>query len=154
APPRPSHEPARNETERPKVEPLEAERASEPAIVEHGRSRVSEERSPEPVMAQQAWPEHIPVSPPPPAESALSTIESARDRPATDAPAPVHHAPSPVQSFALPPDMVQIETSPDKIREGPILPASSEIAPARPRRPRPSGETAPSEPLVQVETRH
>jgi hypothetical protein len=72
-------------------------------------------------------------------------------------PAPTsYQAPPQPQTFALPPDLVQIETSPDKVQQvqaNPV-PATEAAAAPRQRRPRPSDEALPSEPLVQVETRH
>ena len=54
-------------------------------------------------------------------------------------------------SYALPPDMVQVETSQAPMPEA-DTPASDEHQPRRPRRQRP--EPIPQEPLVQVETRN
>ena len=58
-------------------------------------------------------------------------------------------------TFQLPPDLVQVETSPGKIqqiRDNPP-PEAEERFEGRARRPRPPDEPLPSEPLVQVETR-
>lgn len=59
-------------------------------------------------------------------------------------------------SFQLPPDLVQVETSPDRAQQGQAEPAAAaeEGFESRARRPRPPEEQVPSEPLVQVETRH
>ena len=128
-------------------------------MTEYVRQHVIEERSPEPVVAQSlsepVWSE------PAPAPARVATVSH---RPEEVAPHEPHHdeptarsyeAPPPAQTFALPPDLVQIETSPDKVQQvqASAVPAA-EAAASRPRRPRPSDEPLPSEPLVQVETRH
>jgi ribonuclease E len=62
--------------------------------------------------------------------------------------------------FELPPDLVQVETSlvqvetsPEKARQIEGHPGDERFE-GRPRRPRPTEESLPNEPLVQVETRH
>jgi hypothetical protein len=52
--------------------------------------------------------------------------------------------------------LVQIETSRDKVQnvQAEVLTPTNETSEARPRRPRPTEEQQPSEPLVQIETRH
>jgi hypothetical protein len=60
-------------------------------------------------------------------------------------------SPVPAQRFELPPDMVMIETSPAAKRPDPEPEDAPE--PVRQRRQRPAAETAPPEPLVQIETR-
>src|SRR5262249_23839574 len=58
--------------------------------------------------------------------------------------------------FELPPDLVQGETAPGKAGQTSEAepPAASTPLGERPRRPRPPEESIPSEPLVQIETRH
>ena len=124
-------------------------------MTEHVRQHVAEERSPEPVAAQSVsepvWSE--------PAPAPVETVSRPRERVAQHdthrhEPVPTSYQ-APPQTFALPPDLVQIETSPDKAQQvqANAVPATEAAAP-RPRRPRPSDEPLPSEPLVQVETRH
>jgi hypothetical protein len=59
-------------------------------------------------------------------------------------------------SFELPPDLIQVETTREKIGQIPDnqAPQMGERLGERPRRPRAPEEPAPNEPLVQVETRH
>ena len=59
-------------------------------------------------------------------------------------------------TFDLPPDLVQVETSPGRLQQGQAnpAPAAEERVESRTRRPRPPEEQVPTEPLVQVETRH
>jgi hypothetical protein len=106
-----------------------------PPAAQHERGEVVETYTPsEPPRAARALPAAEP-------SHATSTIEAAayRARPAT-------------QSFALPPDLVQIETAPDKSLPEPETPAgASEHQPRRPRRTPP--EQVVNEPLVQIETR-
>ena len=159
--PRASNDFEPSEPEGAKVEAVETQVTAEPAVIEHVRQHLVEERSPEPVVAQSVsepvWSEPAPA--PAPVEIVSRSAE----------PEPVvqhetHHfepaqtsyqAPPSSQTFALPPDLVQIETSPDKVQQvqaGAV--ATTETGAPRPRRPRPSDEPLPSEPLVQVETRH
>ena len=58
--------------------------------------------------------------------------------------------------FVLPADLVQVETSPAKVQQIPAdqPPEGEQRIESRGRRPRPPDEPLPSEPLVQVETRH
>ncbi len=67
-----------------------------------------------------------------------------------------YRAPKPAQGFELPPDLVQVETSREKVEQIPDnqVPPLGERLSERSRRPRPAEEPVPSEPLVQVETRH
>ena len=62
----------------------------------------------------------------------------------------------PLPSFELPPELIQVETAPGKA--GQTLEAEPTAGLTqlgeRPRRPRPPEEPIPSEPLVQIETRH
>jgi hypothetical protein len=60
------------------------------------------------------------------------------------------------QSFALPPDLVQVETRPGTVYEVPSEPAlPGDASQRRARRPRAAeDQPSPEEPLVQVETRH
>jgi hypothetical protein len=69
---------------------------------------------------------------------------------------PTYRAPPPQQTFTLPSDLVQIETSREKVgqRQTEAATPNGETAGARPRRPRPVEEPQPNEPLVQIETRH
>ena len=127
-------------------------------MTEHVRQHVVEERSPETVVAQSVsepvWSE--PESAPAPVETVSRPAEPiAQHDTHRHEPVPTsYQAPSPSQTFVLPPDLVQIETSPDKVQQvqANAVPATEAAAP-RPRRPRPSDEPLPSEPLVQVETR-
>jgi hypothetical protein len=59
-------------------------------------------------------------------------------------------------TFELPSDLVQIETSPDKVEsvEADSTAGPEEKLAGRPRRTRVAADPMPSEPLVQVETRH
>ena len=58
-------------------------------------------------------------------------------------------------SFELPPDLVQVETSPGRAQQAQDnLGPGPERFESRARRPRPPEEQVPNEPLVQVETRH
>jgi hypothetical protein len=60
-------------------------------------------------------------------------------------------------TFDLPPDLVQVETTgPGSVQQGQAnpAPAAEERVESRTRRPRPPDEQVPTEPLVQVETRH
>ena len=159
--PRASNDFEPSEPEGTKVEAVETQVAVEPAAIEHVRQHVVEERSPEPVVAQSV---SEPVwSEPAPAPAAVEVVSRSAE------PEPVvqhetHHyepaqtsyqAPPSAQTFALPPDLVQIETSPDKVQQvAASAVATTETGAPRPRRPRPSDEPLPSEPLVQVETRH
>jgi ribonuclease E len=61
-----------------------------------------------------------------------------------------------VPSFELPPDLVQVETSPGRAEQAQdnLVAAAEERFEGRARRLRPPEEQVPSEPLVQVETRH
>jgi len=141
------------------VESVEALAVAEAAVPEHVPQHVAEERLPEAVVAQAV---SEPVwSEPAPAPAPVETVS----RPAEPAAQPDTHrheqvptpyqAPPPPQTFALPPDLVQIETSPDKVQQVQANAVSAtEAAAPRLRRPRPSDEPLPSEPLVQVETRH
>jgi ribonuclease E len=58
------------------------------------------------------------------------------------------------QAFELPPELIQVETSPEKVHQDNPAPEPGERFEDRPRRPRPAEEPMPNEPLVQVETRH
>jgi len=59
-------------------------------------------------------------------------------------------------TFALPSDLVQVETSPERAQQvqADTMSGGEERSESRGRRQRPPEEPAPSEPLVQVETRH
>jgi ribonuclease E len=59
-------------------------------------------------------------------------------------------------SFALPSDLVQVETSPERAQQvqADTMSGGEERSESRGRRQRPPEEPVPSEPLVQVETRH
>jgi hypothetical protein len=59
-------------------------------------------------------------------------------------------------SFKLPPDLVQVETSADRVQraQNDTNADNEGRIEGRPRRPKPTEEQLPSEPLVQVETRH
>jgi hypothetical protein len=60
-----------------------------------------------------------------------------------------------VPHFELPPDLVQVETSPGRAQQAQADPTSAEERfEGRGRRTTPPEEPVPSEPLVQVETRH
>jgi hypothetical protein len=66
---------------------------------------------------------------------------------------PAGRAPAAVESFPLPPELVQIETSRDRLPE-PVAQMEEPAQPRRPRRPRPEpGAPVEPEPLVQIETR-
>jgi hypothetical protein len=58
------------------------------------------------------------------------------------------------QPFELPPELIQVETSPEKVHQDNPAPEPGERFEGRPRRPRATEEPMPNEPLVQVETRH
>jgi len=114
---------------------VQAEPASlSPAEVADATPRVEIHREPLAMHAQDMGAEHRPVE----------VTESERSGSVR-----ADHVP---QSYALPPDLVQVETSAATPSEAYV----PEPAPAarRPRRPRSPGvETAANEPLVQVETR-
>jgi hypothetical protein len=128
-------------------------------VTEHVRQHIVEERLPEPVVAQSVsepvWTEPAPA--PAPVETVSRPAEpvAQHDTHRHEPVATSYQAPPPPQTFALPPDLVQIETSPDRVQQvqANAVPATEAAAP-KPRRPRPSDEPLPSEPLVQVETRH
>ncbi|HTS51995.1 MAG TPA: Rne/Rng family ribonuclease, partial [Burkholderiales bacterium] len=63
---------------------------------------------------------------------------------------------APKLSFQLPPELIQVETSPEKAQQLPHNPTAAlvERLGGRPRRPTQPEEPVQSEPLVQVETRH
>lgn len=90
------------------------------------------------------------VAPTPPEEAAPALVASPE---AFDAPAPQPVAPPPAAlPIELPPGMVQIETRED--RPAPVSGAEPEpVAAPRRARPRPQPVDAPSEPLMQVETK-
>jgi hypothetical protein len=71
------------------------------------------------------------------------------------APPPPRATAAPVATYALPPELVQIETSHDRVLPGTSKPLEPDVQPRRARRPRPSGAATQSEPepLVQIETR-
>jgi ribonuclease E len=83
------------------------------------------------------------VAAPPPAPPAIVRV-------AAEPPAEPRVRPAP-QQYALPPDMMQVETTHHASVED-TAPAAEEVRPARPRRPR-LEPVVPAEPLVQVETR-
>jgi len=59
------------------------------------------------------------------------------------------------RSYALPSDLVQVETHAETVQQAEIAAGSSDAPlPKRQRRPQALTEAAPSEPLVQVETRN
>jgi hypothetical protein len=62
-----------------------------------------------------------------------------------------YRTPPALQPFSLPPDLVQIETT-HSAYAAQETPPGEEPQERRPRRPRPE-PAAPSEPLVQIETR-
>jgi hypothetical protein len=65
-----------------------------------------------------------------------------------------HEMPATAVRYELPPDMVMIETAPEKRRAAPLEPVATSTPPEAPRRPRRvAPAAAPDEPLVQVETR-
>ena len=74
----------------------------------------------------------------------------------THSEAPSARAPRMLPTFELPVDLVQVETSPAKVQQIQDNPSQEgdERLENRGRRPRPPEEPLPSEPLVQVETRH
>jgi hypothetical protein len=124
---------------RPEAEPAQAE---EPVAYRAPAPQPSPEPAPEAVIAEAFPRQAEPITAAEPA--AAKAVEEPADASAYRArPAP--------QPFSLPPDMVQIETThPGYVAEEP--PAGEEMQARRPRRPRPE-PVAPSEPLVQVETR-
>ncbi|HXX09963.1 MAG TPA: Rne/Rng family ribonuclease [Burkholderiales bacterium] len=104
-----------------------------------------------------------------PATPALEApVEIVSEAPRYTAPAPLeptHHvaqveistAAAPIPTFELPPDMIQVETAPGKADQAMEAERPAELTQPgeRPRRPRPpEEEPIPTEPLVQIETRH
>ena len=79
-----------------------------------------------------------------------------RESPQQDGEASTDRALRVAPSFALPSDLVQVETSPERAQQVQTDTASGgeERSESRGRRHRPAEEPVPSEPLVQVETRH
>ena len=94
--------------------------------------------------------------------------EMVTEAPPDTAPAPLepaHHVAQvdispvapPIPTFEQPPDMIQVETAPGKADQAMEAerPAGLTELGERPRRPRPpEDEPIPTEPLVQIETRH
>ena len=100
-----------------------------------------------------------------PAREAPTEMVSEAPRDTTPVPLePAHHVAQvdispvapPIPTFELPPDMIQVETAPGKADRAMEAerPAGMTQLGERPRRPRPPDEPVPSEPLVQIETRH
>jgi ribonuclease E len=105
---------------------------------------------PQPVFESQPVARAEAAAPPPPpaSEQAPPPPAPLREEPAGG------RASEAVTTFALPPELVQIETSRDRGAE-PIAALEEPAQLRRPRRPRPeSGAPVESEPLVQIETRH
>jgi ribonuclease E len=92
-------------------------------------------------------------APPPPPREEPARVETTPAPPQREAPA-AGRTPASVVSPALPPDLVQIETSRAWVPE-PMAAEDESAQPRRPRRPRPEAAApAEPEPLVQIETRH
>ena len=136
------------------------------------REVVGVELAVEPVLAEApaaaATPERL-TEPETVRVTAAAAIEIASERSRTDpVPSPQpeatprdeemrnYPAPQLAQSYQLPSDLIQVETSPEKVEQiaDNQATAPGERLSERPRRPRPPDEPASSEPLVQVETRH
>jgi ribonuclease E len=119
----------------------------------HERATFEPEARPEPAQPREPMPlaaAPAPIVPSPvPVEPQALGAEIAQP-PALAEEVAVYRARPAVQSFDLPPDLVQVETV---APAAPLPEPSDEGLPRRPRRPRPEAEAAVSEPLVQIETR-
>ena len=137
--------------------PVEPSSVGEPAVTRvraDQRDAEAETLRGESLRGQTVRPEGVP-----PALEAV--VEAQPERPAPvisvrETEAQSYRAQPQPQSFALPPDMVQVETRPGTVYEAPSEPPlPGDAAQRRARRPRAAEDQhAAEEPLVQVETRH
>jgi ribonuclease E len=129
--------------------------AAEPAVAEAPAQAAMRERATEPDTVR------VTVAPPMEIASDRSladpaTLAAQRETAPQDEEMRSYRAPKLTQGFELPPDLIQVETSPEKVGQIPdkqVSPMGERLG-ERPRRPKQPEEPVPSEPLVQVETRH